>query len=100
MDIHNIQAVSAFRNFSEIEPDAFPVALDDILKSAFVDANHRASTDMAEIDARIADSATFTNPKQLFELQTNLANYNIYTSLVSTLTRKAVSAVETLIKAQ
>ncbi|SIT44999.1 Type III secretion system protein BsaK [Paraburkholderia ribeironis] len=100
MDITDIQAASRMRTLGEIEADGEPQTLGDLLRSALVEANRKASADSAQIDARIADFGTFGDPKQLFALQTDLANYNIYVSLVSTLTRKAVSAVETLVKAQ
>ncbi|MEN9659902.1 MAG: hypothetical protein RL571_3367 [Pseudomonadota bacterium] len=46
------------------------------------------------------NSAAVTNPAQLYEMQMAIANYTLDISLASTLARKAVSTVETLVKAQ
>ncbi|MEX3846706.1 type III secretion system inner rod subunit SctI [Paraburkholderia sp. BR10882] len=100
MNITHVQAASRMRTLSEIEAVGEPQPLGELVANALVDANRKAGTDSARIDDRIADFRTFSDPKQLFALQTDLSNYNIYVSLVSTLTRKAISAVETLIKAQ
>ncbi|WP_429522667.1 type III secretion system inner rod subunit SctI [Paraburkholderia youngii] len=100
MKITDIQAISTMRTPAEIEAEGDSQTLGDLLKNELVEVNRKASADGAQIEARIADFANLSNPKQLFALQTDLANYNIYVSLVSTLTRKAVSAVETLVKAQ
>jgi hypothetical protein len=100
MNITNIQPVQAMRNLSEIEPAGKPAALDDILKSTLADANGKANFDKAAIEGQFVNPVDFAKPEQLIALQTDISDYNIYVSLASTLTRKAVSAVETLVKAQ
>jgi type III secretion apparatus needle protein len=100
MNITNIQPVQAMRELSEIEPAGKPAALEDLLKSALADANGKASFDKGAIESAFVNPVNFSKPEQLIALQTNISDYNIYISLASTLTRKAVSAVETLVKAQ
>jgi hypothetical protein len=100
MNITNIQLAPAMRDLSEIEPAGKPAALEDILKSALANANDKAGFDKAAIEGRLAHPVDFAKPEQLIAMQTEISDYNIYISLASTLTRKAVSAVETLVKAQ
>jgi len=85
---------------SEIGPTDRPAALEDILKRTLAEADRKASIDTASIAARLANTVDFGHPERLIALQTEIADYNIYISLASTLTRKAVSAVETLVKGQ
>lgn len=99
MDITNIHTATLAPNLSEIEPEGQHAALDDILKSTLAEANSKANTDKASIGAAF-DAPEFADPEKLVALQTKLSDYNIFISLTSTLTRKAVSAVETLVKAQ
>lgn len=40
----------------------------------------------------------FSNPQELINLQQQALNYNLEVSLVSTLTRKATGAIETLLR--
>ena len=100
MDITNIHPAQAIRNLSEIEPAGKPAALEDILKSTLADANNQANVGKTAIEGPLITPVNFTEPEQLIALQNNISDYNIYISLASTLTRKAVSAVETLVKAQ
>ena len=88
------------RNLSEIEPAGKPAALEDILKSTLADANNKANFDKTAINGQFVNPVDFSKPEKLIALQTRISDYNIYVSLASTLTRKAVSAVETLVKAQ
>lgn len=46
------------------------------------------------------NSAAVTNPEQLYKMQNELTNYTLDISIASTLARKAVSTIETLVKAQ
>lgn len=59
-----------------------------------------ANVTTSDIESRLANPVNFAKPENLEALQTDLLDYNIRISLVSTLARKAVSAVETLIKTQ
>lgn len=50
------------------------------------------------ITAALSNPAVTSDPEQLAKWQERLSAYTIDTSLMSTLTRKGVSAIETLIK--
>ncbi|AOJ09966.1 type III secretion system protein [Burkholderia sp. ABCPW 14] len=100
MNITNPHAVSAPPSLSEIESPDRPATLDAILKQTLADANDKSNVAKASIESRLADPVDFAHPEKLIALQTELSDYNIYVSLASTLARKAVSAVETLVKAQ
>ncbi|KVD78004.1 type III secretion system protein [Burkholderia sp. ABCPW 14] len=100
MNITNIHAAAELPNLSEIDSNAQPAALEDILKSTLANANGDANAYTSAIEGHFSDSTSFSNPGQLVKLQTDISNYNIYVSLASALTRKAVSAVETIVKAQ
>ncbi|MDN7674938.1 type III secretion system inner rod subunit SctI [Burkholderia oklahomensis] len=100
MNITNPLAVSPPPSLSEIESPDRPATLDAILKQTLVDANDKSNVAKASIESRLADPVDFAHPEKLIALQTELSDYNIYISLASTLARKAVSAVETLVKAQ
>ncbi|EFQ4117868.1 type III secretion system inner rod protein PrgJ, partial [Salmonella enterica subsp. enterica serovar Kentucky] len=47
---------------------------------------------------RIEDPNLVTDPKELAISQEMISDYNLYVSMVSTLTRKGVGAVETLLR--
>lgn len=100
MDITNLHIAHAASELSEIESHEHPAALEDILKQTLADANDKANFDKASIAERLINPANASNPKNLVALQTEVSDYNINISLASTLTRKAVSAVETLVKGQ
>ncbi len=78
----------------------WPATLDAILKQTLADANEKSNAAKTSIESRLADPVDFAQSEKLIALQTELSDYSIYVSLASTLARKAVSAVETLVKAQ
>ncbi|WP_394335903.1 type III secretion system inner rod subunit SctI [Burkholderia savannae] len=87
-------------SLSEIESSGPPATLETILKQTLSDANDNANVAKTIIETQLADPVNFARPEKLIALQTELSDYNISMSLASTLARKAVSAVETLVKAQ
>lgn len=100
MKISHIQTVTIAPDLSEIDSDTHPGTLEDILKNTLASANEKANADTADIAGRFSNPGNFADPGQLIRLQAEISDYNIYVSMASTLTRKAVSAVETLVKAQ
>ncbi|WP_323117690.1 type III secretion system inner rod subunit SctI [Burkholderia alba] len=100
MNITNPHAVSALSPLSEIESSDHPATLDTILKHVVASANDQSNVAKSSIESRLADPVDFAHPEKLVALQTELSDYGIAMSLASTLARKAVSAVETLVKAQ
>lgn len=87
-------------DLSEMHPDGQGTSLDAMLKQAFESLDTKAASDKQQIDSHFANAASLSSPENLIALQEQLQNYNIFISLASTVTRKAVSTVETLVKAQ
>lgn len=56
------------------------------------------AVDKQTIANRIEDPNLVTDPKELAISQEMISDYNLYVSMVSTLTRKGVGAVETLLR--
>lgn len=56
------------------------------------------AVDKQTITNRIEDPNLVTDPKELAISQEMISDYNLYVSMVSTLTRKGVRAVETLLR--
>jgi hypothetical protein len=100
MNITNIHLSPGAPNLSEVESPSGPAALGDILKRTLSETDRNASIATASIETRLTNPAELGRPESLLDLQTKISDYNIYISLASTLTRKAVSAVETLVKSQ
>lgn len=73
---------------------------DNLVSSAF---NKISKTDIQYKDAinALSQSPEFTSdPQKLLMLQSYIGEYSNYVSLISTLARKGVSAIETLEKSQ
>ncbi|KVM73948.1 hypothetical protein WJ60_06400 [Burkholderia ubonensis] len=100
MNITHLQHALPSAQLSEIDNGSRAGSLDDVLKDALVRANGAANADKSAITTSFESPLALSDPGRLVELQTRLSDYNIYVSLTSTLARKAVSTVETLVKAQ
>lgn len=74
------------------------VSLDDRLIEAFSNNAVRIGQEQTSILSQLDRPAELSDPAVLFELQQRTANYNLEVSMISTLTRKAVGAVETLLR--
>lgn len=82
-------------NIRSMETDI--VSLDDRLLGLSGSAIATA-VDKQTITNRIEDPNLVTDPKELAISQEMISDYNLYVSMVSTLTRKGVGAVETLLR--
>ncbi|EHJ7191160.1 type III secretion system inner rod protein PrgJ [Salmonella enterica subsp. enterica serovar Victoria] len=83
-------------NIRPMETDI--VSLDDRLLQAFSGSAIATAVDKQTITNRIEDPNLVTDPKELAISQEMISDYNLYVSMVSTLTRKGVGAVETLLR--
>ncbi|ECG0255735.1 type III secretion system inner rod protein PrgJ [Salmonella enterica] len=83
-------------NIRSMETDI--VSLDDRLLQAFSGSAIATAVDKQTITNRIEDPNLVTDPKELAISQEMISDYNLYVSMVSTLTRKGVGAVETLLR--
>lgn len=74
------------------------VSLDARLIDSFSRSAVSLGTEKEAILSRLENPAAITDPAELFSLQLRSSNYNLEVSLISTLTRKAVGAVEGLLR--
>jgi hypothetical protein len=79
---------------------ALPLSLEDRMTSAYAKLAQESAQQHQALMRAASDPRVTSNPELLYQQQTQLSEYVIKMSLASTLARKAVSCVETLIKAQ
>lgn len=100
MSTHTIQSLDALvshsRDITRQETDV--VSLDDRLIQSFSKSAVNLGMEKDAILARLQQPNAVTDPADLFSLQLRSSNYNLEVSLISTLTRKAVGAVEGLLR--
>ncbi|KVD63243.1 type III secretion system inner rod subunit SctI [Burkholderia ubonensis] len=100
MQNHSIKPVEALvsriRELPAQENDI--VSLDDRLVQAFSQSAVSVNMEKDAIMQRLEQRNVVTDPAELFQLQLRTSNYNLEVSTISTLTRKAVSAVEYLMR--
>jgi len=77
-----------------------PVSLEERMAQAYATAAQDAGQRHAALTAASLDPAVAANPARLAQLQSDLSNYVLEMNLTSTLARKAVGCIETLVKAQ
>lgn len=73
---------------------------DKFVANAFVQASDKAMQYKSSIYEISQNPNLTSDPEALYRLQVYLGEYTNYVNLVSTLARKSVSTVETLVKAQ
>ncbi|AZF15597.1 MULTISPECIES: type III secretion system inner rod subunit SctI [Pseudomonas] len=73
-------------------------SLEGRLIQAFSEKSVEAEHYVSAINSILSRPGMLSDPEVLFELQQQTANYNLDISMVSTLTRKAVGAVEALMR--
>lgn len=105
---HSIEALSALTKLSPHDSgpeENFSVSVQDqnfnnLVSSTF---NKVSQTDLEfkNVINTLSQSPEFTSdPQKLLMLQNYIGEYSNYVSLVSTLARKGVSTIETLVKSQ
>ncbi|MEQ4642804.1 type III secretion system inner rod subunit SctI [Providencia rettgeri] len=87
----NLSMISSTEMASEI-PSSIPIA--DKVKEFF--AEYSASTNQE----RTALMNNPSNPVQLLQFQNRVGKYSLAMNMISTLTHKSVSAIDTVLKAQ
>lgn len=87
---------SSVRNITPQETDV--VSLDNRLIQAFSRSAVDLGMEKDSILNQLEKPSAVTNPAELYSLQLRSSNYNLEVSLISTLTRKAVGAVEGLLR--
>ncbi|OBU86795.1 type III secretion system inner rod subunit SctI [Chromobacterium subtsugae] len=74
------------------------VSLEERLIQAFSRSAVSAGMEKDAILQKLEQPEIITNPAELFELQQRTSNYNLEVSMISTLSRKTVGAVESLLR--
>lgn len=97
----NLSGIKSTWPLSEVEAghDASVMSMDDLLLRTFAENAVNSQQDKTEIMKKLNDIQTTTNPDKLSEVQDRVLNYSLHMSILATLTRKAVGAVETVVRA-
>lgn len=95
-------SVNAIQNFSNnydiTMPNAEPVSLEDRIIQAYAKTATNAELEQNDVISKLQQDKVTSDPGELFRLQQRTSDYNLQISLISTLTRKGVSVVETLLR--
>ncbi|WP_345829406.1 type III secretion system inner rod subunit SctI [Erwinia sp. HDF1-3R] len=95
--INSIQAFSG--QTSDITmSDPSPMSLEERMIQAYARTASEAQAEQADVINRLQMGRVTSDPAELFKLQQRTSDYNLQVSMISTLTRKGVSAVETLLR--
>lgn len=74
-------------------------SFEDKVKKLFAEYTAAVGNQKANLINK-ANNVDASNPAQLIEIQNQVGNYNLAMSMISTLTHKSVSAIDTVLKAQ
>lgn len=74
-------------------------SFEDKVKNLFAEYTAAVGNEKANLINK-ANNVDISNPAQLIEIQNQVGNYNLAMSMISTLTHKSVSAIDTVLKAQ
>ncbi|AXE31874.1 type III secretion system inner rod protein PrgJ [Chromobacterium phragmitis] len=91
-----LQALTQTKDLTQTEHQV--VSLDDRLIQAFAQSAVATDAERSDIMQRLERPELISNPAELFALQQRTSNYNLEVSMISTLTRKSVGAVESLLR--
>lgn len=95
--INSIQTLSG--QYSDITmSENGPVSLEDRMIQAYAKTATNAGAEQDDVIRKLQQSRTTSDPAELFKLQQRTSDYNLQVSMISTLTRKGVSAIETLLR--
>jgi hypothetical protein len=85
--------------FSDITPSENSlVSLDERMINLFAQNAVNTQQEKEAILSQLERPQSVTDPVMLFQLQQRTSNYNLEVSMISTLSRKAVGAVESLLR--
>ncbi|MBS0923323.1 type III secretion system inner rod subunit SctI [Providencia sp. JGM181] len=95
-----INPVSVLSNIAEIAPvTPAAIPLEDKVKQLFAEYTTSVSQEKADLLEKM-NTVDPSDPAKLLELQNQVGNYSLALNMVSTLTHKSVSAIDTVLKAQ
>ncbi|UTH74116.1 type III secretion system inner rod subunit SctI [Chromobacterium sp. IIBBL 290-4] len=76
-----------------------PVSLEDRLVRAFAESASASDVEKEQIMQKVEQAKSLADPAALYQLQLRTSNYNLEVSMLSTLARKGVAVVESLLRA-
>ncbi|QND85699.1 Type III secretion system protein [Chromobacterium vaccinii] len=94
--ISGVQAPALIRDISPSSQQT--VSLEDRLIHAFAESAVVTGAEKDQIMQKIEQAKSLSNPAELFQLQQRTSNYNLEVSMLSTLARKGVGVVESLLR--
>ncbi|HGN1706441.1 TPA: type III secretion system inner rod subunit SctI [Providencia rettgeri] len=74
-------------------------SFEDKVKKLFAEYSAAVGNEKENLISK-ANNLDVSDPAQLLEIQNQIGNYNLAMSMISTLTHKSVSAIDTVLKAQ
>lgn len=95
--INSIQAFSDDKSAISMA-DSLPVSLEERMIQAYATASVGAADEQHDVIHQLQKSRITSDPAELFRLQQRTSDYNLQISMISALTRKGVSAIETLLR--
>ncbi|MFJ2974094.1 type III secretion system inner rod subunit SctI [Kluyvera sp. NPDC087067] len=78
--------------------DPTSVTLEARMIQAYAKTSTTFENEQNDVINQLQQSKVTSDPAELFRLQQRTSDYNLQVSMISTLTRKGVSAVETLLR--
>ncbi|MFH5255800.1 type III secretion system inner rod subunit SctI [Burkholderia semiarida] len=97
-----VQAISALSGRTIVRElgasDTQVLPLDERIRDAFATVSTDVQSEYAYLMANVQDVNFVASPDQLIDLQARLGDYRNKVETISALTRKGVSAVETLLR--
>lgn len=97
LPINPISTLSDIADMTPTIPTAIP--LEDKVKQLFAEYTTSVSQEKADILEKM-NTIDPSDPAKLLALQNQVGNYSLALNMVSTLTHKSVSAIDTVLKAQ
>lgn len=82
---------------TSVIPSGIPI--EDKVKKLFAEYSVSVSQEKAALMDNV-NSIDPSNPTQLLQFQNRVGNYSLTMNMISTLTHKSVSAIDTVLKAQ
>nr|ULG19986.1 type III secretion system needle complex proteinPrgJ [Yersinia frederiksenii] len=100
MQVNSIQSmgelIDSYQDMSDLNNSVMP--LDDRIIQSFAQKAVQSENTKSMLLQYIENTGQNISPEKLIEMQELAANYNIEVSLISTIARKSVGAVETLLR--
>lgn len=78
--------------------DPVQMSLEERMIKVYAENSVGFQLEQSDVINKLQDNRVTSDPAELFKLQQRTSDYNLQVSMISTLTRKGVSTVETLLR--